>query len=58
MTIFVKFSKFDTGNAILFQIKVFGRSIKETTVAKYFIKVTGHPGFTRLRVIRRVNGVD
>ena len=48
------FSKFDALNVILFQIKVFGRDIKETTLAKYFIKVTVCPSFTRLRVIRRI----
>ena len=53
-----KFSKFDAGNVILFQIKVFGRNIKETTLARYFIKVTSRPGFTRLRVTRGINGID
>ena len=33
-----RFSKLDAGNAILFQIKGFGRKIKETTVARFFIK--------------------
>ena len=44
----VSFSEFDSRNTILFQIKVFGRNIKETTLARYFIKVTGRPSFTRL----------
>ena len=35
-----KFSKFDAGNMILFQIKVFGTNIKEMTPARYFIKIT------------------
>ena len=35
-------------------MKDFGRNIKETTLARYFIKVTASPGFTRLRVIRRI----
>ena len=52
-----KFSKFDAGNVILFQIKIFGRNIKETTLGKYFIKVTARPSFTRLRVIRRINRI-
>ena len=52
-----RFSKFDSRKKILFQINVFGRNIKETTLAKYFIKVTARPSFTRLRVIRRINRV-
>ena len=47
------FSKFDAGNVILFQIKVFGRNIKETTLARYLIKVTEYRSFTRLKFIRR-----
>ena len=39
---------------IFFQIKVFGKTIKETTLAKHFIKVTARPTFTRLRVIRQI----
>ena len=38
---------------ILFQIIVFGKNIKETTPARYFIKVTARPSFTRLRGIWR-----
>ena len=38
-------------------IKVFGRNIKETKVARYFIKVTARPSFTRLGVIRRINRI-
>ena len=34
-----RFSEFDSQNVILFQIKVFGRNIKKTTLARYFIKV-------------------
>ena len=52
-----RFSKFDTGNVILFQIKVFAGNIKKTVLARYFIKVTARPSFTRLRVIRRINSV-
>ena len=46
-----RFSEFDAGNVILFQIKVFGRNIKETALTRYFIKVTARPSFIRLRVI-------
>ena len=48
----VRSTKFDAGNVVLFQIKVFGRNIKEPTETRYFIKVTARPSFTRLRVIR------
>ena len=47
-----KFSEIDTGNVILFQIKVFGRNIEESMLARYFKKVTKRPSFTRLRVIK------
>ena len=47
-----RFSEFDTGSIILFQIKVFARNIKETTLARYFIKVNARHSFTRLKVIR------
>ena len=58
MTSSARFSKFNAENVILFQIiKVFGRNIKETTLAMYFIKVTACPSFTRLEVTRRVNRV-
>ena len=52
-----RFSVFDIQNVILFQTKVFGRNIKETTttLARYFIKVTVRPSFTRFRVTRRIN---
>ena len=52
-----RFSEFDAGNDILFQIKVLARNIKETMLANYFIKVTPWPSFTRLRVIKRINRV-
>ena len=52
-----KFSESDSGNVILFQIKVFGRNIKETTLARYFVKVTARPSFTQLRVIRPKNKI-
>ena len=53
-----KFSKFDAGNVILFQFKVFGRNIKsETTLARCFIKVTTSPSFTPLKAVRRINRV-
>ena len=44
---FAKFSEFDAGNMILFQIEVFGRNIKVTTLTRFFIKVTARPSFTR-----------
>ena len=50
-----KFSDFDAGNVILFQIKVFGRNIKEITLARKFITVTARHSFMQLRVIRRIN---
>ena len=34
---------------------MFARNIKETTLARYFIKITARPSFTRLIVIRRIN---
>ena len=52
-----KFNKFDAGNMILFQIKVFARNIKETLLARYFIKVTAGPSFTQLKVITQTNRV-
>ena len=42
-----KFSVFDVQNVILFQIKVFGRNIKETVLVRYFIKVTARLSLTR-----------
>ena len=35
-----RFSESDIRNVILFQIKIFGRNIKDTTLASYLIKVT------------------
>ena len=52
-----RFSEFDAGSVILFQVKVFSRNIKKTTLARYFIKVTVRPSLTRLRVIMRINRV-
>ena len=52
-----RLSKFYARNVILFQIKVNARNIKETTLARYFIKVTARPSFTRLRVIKPINRV-
>ena len=52
-----KFSKFDSNSAILFQIKVFSKNIKETTLASYFTKVTVCPSFTRLKLINQTNRV-
>ena len=51
------FSESGSRNVILFQIKVFGRNIKETTLVRYFIKVTERPSFTQLKVIRETNRV-
>ena len=42
-----KFSKFDAANVILFQMKVFGRNIKEITLGRYFIKVTTRPNLNK-----------
>ena len=53
-----RLSEFDAGNMILFQIKVLGRNIKETTVARNFIKVNARPTFTWLRTIRRINRIS
>ena len=52
-----RFREFDAGNGILFQIKVFARNIKETTLERHFIKVITRPSFTQLKVIRRLNRV-
>ena len=35
-----QWSELDIRNVILFQINVLGRNIKETTLARYLIKVT------------------
>ena len=50
-------SNFDSNNAILFQIKLFGKNNKETTLASHFIKVTLRPSFAQLRVIKPINRV-
>ena len=52
-----RFSEFDAGNVILFQIKIFGKKIKEAYLVMYFIKITAYPSFARLRIIRRINKV-
>ena len=44
-------------NVILFQIKVNATNIKESTLTRYFIKVTARPSFTQLRVIKRIDRV-
>ena len=49
------FSKFDTENVILFQIKVFNRNNKRTTLGKCFVKVTAY--LMWLRVIRQINRI-
>ena len=45
------------GKLILFQTKDFAKNIKETTLAKYFIKITARPSFRQLRVMRQINRV-
>ena len=50
-----RFIRFDARNVSQFQIKIFGRNINETTLIRYFIKVTVRPSFTLLRVIVRVH---
>ena len=52
-----RFTEYDTRNVVSSQIKVSGRNIKETTLAKYFIKVTASLSFTRLRITREINTV-
>ena len=49
-----RFREFDVRNMILFQFKIFGRNIIEIALARYFIKVTARPCFTRLRIIRQI----
>ena len=53
----MNFGKFNGEKLISFQIKVFARNIKETTLAWSFIKVTARPSFRRLTVIRQINRV-
>ena len=53
----VGFRELDVENVILFQLKNFGRNIKETTQARHFVMITAYPIFTRLRVTRRINRV-
>ena len=53
-----RFNKFDVGNVIIFQIiKVFGKNIKETALARSFIKLNVRPSFARLKAIRQINRV-
>ena len=47
-----RFTKFYPRNVILFQIKVKATNIKETTLARHFMKVTSGPSFRRLRVTK------
>ena len=53
-----RFSELDARNVILLQIKAFVRNIKETMLARCFIKVTVHPSFTQLKTIRKINRVE
>ena len=39
-------------NLVLFQIKFFGRNMKESVLGRYFIKVTACSSFMQLRVSR------
>ena len=41
------YRQINAGNVILYQIKVFGRNIKETTLARHFIKVIARPWFIK-----------
>ena len=52
-----KFNKFDASNAILFQIQVFGKDIKKTTLVSYITKVTADPSYMRFRVINQINKI-
>ena len=52
-----RFTEYDTRNVVSFQIEVSGKNIKETTLAKHFIKVTVSLSFTRLRITRQINTV-
>ena len=47
-----RFTECDSKNVIFFQIKVFDRNVKETTLARYFIRLTARPSFMRLRAFR------
>ena len=42
----LRFSQFDAKNVVLLQTNVFVINIKETTLARYFIKETARPSFT------------
>ena len=44
-------------NTILFQIKIFGRRIKNAALTRYLIRVTARPNFSWLRIFRRINRV-
>ena len=44
-------------NTILIPIKVLRRTVKETAVARYFMKVTATASFTGLRTIKRISRV-
>ena len=50
-----KFSEFDAGNLILFQINFFGRTIKDTTLARHLLQVPARLSLTRLRDVRQIN---
>ena len=46
---FARISKTDAKNMISFQIRVFGRDVKETTLTRYFIEVAAHPSFCAIK---------
>ena len=54
---YVRLSESESRNVIFFQIEVFYRNIKKTTLARYFIKLTARPNFTQLKNIRPINRV-
>ena len=50
-----RFSEFDSWKVIIFQVIVFGRNTKDTTLVKHFSKVNVRPCVTRLRVTKQKN---
>lgn len=51
------FSKFNPGKIILFQIKTVAGKIDWSTLAAYFIKLTGRSSFIQLRIIKQINKI-
>ena len=56
-TITARVSECDAENVILFQIEDFGRNVKDTPFARYFIKVAAHPSFKWLIRIKWRNRI-